>query len=241
MSEHEGQGASHRAPARGVPPRDGEVAPGAARPERTGSGEEHAGASGPSQPVPAAAEDLPGAEATVTDAASSLRGAAAAEGEVGALRRDLAERNDQLLRLAADFENFRRRKNQELADRARYAAEEATRVLLPVLDNLRRAVDHLPAQAGLKPGDDGPGQLQEGLRMVVLQFEQALGRIGVEPVETVGAPFDPSIHEAIGGEESDAVERDTVVAEVRPGYRLHDRLIRPALVRVAHPRHLSGS
>jgi len=149
--------------------------------------------------------------------------------DVEALRRELAERNDQLLRLAADFENFRRRKAQELADRSRYASEEAARALLPVLDNLRRAIGH--------SGADGSGQqLQDGLRMVVAQFEQALATVGVEPVETVGAPFDPALHEAIGGEESDAVSEDTVIAELQPGYRLHDRLLRPALVRVAHPR-----
>lgn len=161
--------------------------------------------------------------------------------DIEALRRDLAQRNDQLLRLAADFENFRRRKHQESADRARYASEDAARALLPVLDNLRRAVEH--AGSGESPAPGGVGstgevdpQLQDGLRMVIAQFEQALGSLGVERVTTIGARFDPSIHEAIGGEDSDAVSEDTVVAEVQPGYRLHDRLIRPALVLVAHPR-----
>ena len=160
---------------------------------------------------------------------TSMVGEAPLAPDVEALRAELAERNDQLLRLAADFENFRRRKAQELADRSRYASEEAARALLPVLDNLRRAIGH--------SGADGSGQqLQDGLRMVVAQFEQALATVGVEPVETVGAPFDPALHEAIGGEESDAVSEDTVIAELQPGYRLHDRLLRPALVRVAHPR-----
>jgi molecular chaperone GrpE len=158
-----------------------------------------------------------------------VEGATPLSPDVEALRHELAERNDQLLRLAADFENFRRRKAQELADRSRYASEEAARALLPVLDNLRRAIGH--------SGADGSGQqLQDGLRMVVAQFEQALAAVGVEPVETVGTPFDPAVHQAIGGEESDAVEEDTVIAELQPGYRLHDRLLRPALVRVAHPR-----
>jgi molecular chaperone GrpE len=149
------------------------------------------------------------------------------------LRRELAERSDQLLRLAADFENFRRRKAQEIADRSRYSSEDAARALLPVLDNLRRAVDHAASE--------GNGQqLQDGLRMVVIQFEQALAAIGVEAVETVGARFDPAIHQAIGGEESDEVSEDTVVAELQTGYRLHDRLLRPALVRVAHPRGGGG-
>ena len=149
------------------------------------------------------------------------------------LRRELTERSDQLLRLAADFENFRRRKAQEIADRSRYSSEDAAGALLPVLDNLRRAVDHATSE--------GNGQqLHDGLRMVVLQFQQALASIGVEAVETVGARFDPAVHEAIGGEESDEVGEDTVVAELQTGYRLHDRLLRPALVRVAHPRGGGG-
>ncbi len=160
------------------------------------------------------------------------------EDDPESLRRELAQRGDQLLRLAADFDNFRRRKAQELADRSRYAAEDAALALLPVLDNLRRAVEHAPsADGGPGGGSEGAAQqLQDGLRMVIAQFEQALGSVGVEAVATVGAAFDPSIHEAIAGEESDAVSRDTVVAEIQPGYRLHDRLLRPALVRVAHPR-----
>ncbi len=72
--------------------------------------------------------------------------------DIEALRQELAQRNDQLLRLAADFENFRRRKNQELADRARYASEDAARALLPVLDNLRRAVEHAGRGESPAPG-----------------------------------------------------------------------------------------
>ena len=170
------------------------------------------------------------------EAAGGGAGAAAAEAvtpEPEGLRRELAERTEQYLRLAADFENFRRRKAQEVADRSRYASEDAARALLPVLDNLRRAVGHLPAEG------DGQ-QLQDGLRMVVDQFEAALRDIGVVTVETVGSRFDPSVHEAIAGEESDQVSEDTVVAELQPGFRLHDRLLRPALVRVAHPRQHGG-
>lgn len=142
------------------------------------------------------------------------------------------DRSEQYLRLAADFENFRRRKAQETAALTRYASEEAARQLLPVLDNLQRAVDHAP---------DETGGLADGVRMVLRDLEAALERLGVVPIEAVGQPFDPTLHEAIGGEESDDVEVDTVSAEFQRGYRLHDRLIRPALVRVAHPAATSGS
>ena len=145
------------------------------------------------------------------------------------LRRQLDDLQERYLRLAADFENFKRRKVQERADTLRYSSEEAARTLLPVLDNLRRAVDHAP-EVGAEDF------FVSGLHLVVREFEAALERLGIRPVPTVGEPFDPAVHEAVGGEESDEVERDTVVAELQPGYRLHDRLIRPALVRVAHPR-----
>jgi molecular chaperone GrpE len=136
--------------------------------------------------------------------------------------------DERYLRLAADFENFKRRKNQELADRSRFASEDAARALLPVLDNLQRAVAHA--------GESSPDDLVNGLGLVVREFENALANLGVTPIDAVGQPFDPAVHEALGGEESDSVDVDTVDAELQRGYRLHDRVLRPALVRVAHPR-----
>lgn len=150
---------------------------------------------------------------------------AAAEGEIDDLRRALEERDGQYLRLAADFENFRRRSAQEGVDRSRYAAESAALALLPVLDNLQRAIQHAPA------GDP----MVDGVRMVARQFEDALRSVGVTAIDAEGQPFDPALHEAIAGEESPEVERDTVAEVLQPGYRLHDRVLRPALVRVAHP------
>ena len=128
---------------------------------------------------------------------------------------------DAWLRSAADFDNFRKRTAREQADRARYAAEPAARALLPVLDNLRRAVEAAPADAG-----DG---LLDGLRFTVRQFEEALASVGVVPVEAVGRPFDPAEHEAVMGEESDEVDVDTVVQELQRGYRIGDRVVRPAM------------
>jgi molecular chaperone GrpE len=154
-------------------------------------------------------------------------GAAEAVEDPQVLRELLEERNNQYLRLAADFENFRRRKGQELTDRIRYSSEDAARALLPALDNLRRAIDHAPE------GTDSA--FIDGVRMVVRQFEEALATLGVTPIDAVGAPFDPALHEAVAGVESPEVEHDTVVDELQRGYRLHDRVIRPSVVRVAHP------
>ncbi len=143
------------------------------------------------------------------------------------MRAMLSERQSQYVRLAADFDNFRRRKAQELSDRVRYASEDAARALLPALDNLRRAVDHAPE------GTDNA--FLAGVRMTVRQFEEALTSLGITPIEAVGARFDPSLHEAVAGIESGEVEHDTVVDELQRGYRLHDRVIRPSMVRIAHP------
>src|SRR5579862_2465578 len=141
------------------------------------------------------------------------------------------ERDTRYLRLAADFENFKRRKGQELTDARRYESEDAARAMLPVLDNLRRAVEHA-SEAGAEEF------FVSGLELVVREFETALERLGVVRVPAVGERFDPALHEAIAAEESDEVDEDTVIAELVPGYRLHDRLLRPAIVRVVHPRNV---
>jgi molecular chaperone GrpE len=165
------------------------------------------------------------AHAKSADADADLGGDAAA---VDASPAPPTETDDRYLRLAADFENFRRRKAQELADRSRYASEDAARALLPVLDNLRRAVTHA-AEAGTEEF------FISGLELVVREFEAALEKLGVVPIEAEGHPFDPSLHEAIGSVDGGDVDVDTVADEVQRGYRLHDRVLRPSLVRVAHP------
>jgi molecular chaperone GrpE len=147
--------------------------------------------------------------------------------------RDEAQANfARYQRLAADFENYKRRTRQELADRTQYANEELLRKLLPILDNLHRALDHAPEGIDRNWFD--------GLRTVVRQFEDTLQAQGVSPIPAVGEKFDPSQHEAIAREETDEHEEGTVVEEVQPGYRLHERVLRPALVKVAHPRALKS-
>jgi molecular chaperone GrpE len=135
-------------------------------------------------------------------------------------------------RLAADFENYKRRTRQELGDRTQYANEELLRKLLPILDNLRRALDHVPE------GTDR--NWLDGLRLVVRQFEDTLQAQGISTIPAVGEKFDPSKHEAIAREETDEHEEGTIVEEMQPGYRLHERVLRPTLVKVAHPRALKS-
>jgi molecular chaperone GrpE len=147
--------------------------------------------------------------------------------------RDEAQANfARYQRLAADFENYKRRTRQDLGDRTQYANEELLRKLLPILDNLRRAMDHAPE------GVDR--NWFEGLRMVMRQFEDTLQAQGISTIPAVGEKFDPSKHEAIASEETDEHEEGTIVEEMQPGYRLHERVLRPTLVKVAHPRALKS-
>jgi molecular chaperone GrpE len=135
-------------------------------------------------------------------------------------------------RLAADFENYKRRTRQELAERTQYANEELLRKLLPILDNFRRALDHAPE------GVDR--NWFEGIKLVARQFEETLQAQGLSTISAVGEKFDPTQHEAIAREETDEHEEGTVVEEMQPGYRLHNRVLRPTLVKVAQPRALKS-
>jgi len=133
---------------------------------------------------------------------------------------------DLFLRERADLENFKRRMQREQAESLRFANEPLIRDLLPVLDNLERAVGH--AQGG------GNGQpLVEGVALVVRSLLDALEKHGVTRVTAKGEPFDPTRHEAMAQAESTEVAPNTVLDEYRPAYLLHGRLLRPALVTVA--------
>jgi molecular chaperone GrpE len=136
----------------------------------------------------------------------------------------LEETKDQLLRLAAEFENFRKRARREQEETRQYGTERVVRDFLEVLDNLERAVGHA-AQ------NDDP--MIQGIRMVVKQFRDVLGHYGVTPFDSVGAAFDPSVHEAISQVPSAEVAAGTVIQEALRGYKMHDRLLRPARVVIA--------
>jgi molecular chaperone GrpE len=151
---------------------------------------------------------------------------AEARAEVGRIR-------DQLLRTAADYDNFRKRTRRELEDAQKRGREELLRELLPVFDNLERAVVHAGQASDAKAVADGVG-------MVLKQFADTLGRIGIKRVATVGSPFDPTQHEAIQQLETDEHPAGTIVAEVQPGYAMGDRLVRAAMVVVSKPSQKNG-
>ena len=139
----------------------------------------------------------------------------------------LKDTHERLLRSAAEFENFKKRATKEKEDAAKFGNEKLLKDFLPVMDNLERALDHAE-QHDLK-------QVIEGVKLVQKLFETTLARHGVIGFSAVGTPFDPAFHEALMQQESDAPP-NTVVSEMAKGYKLHERLVRPAAVVVAKPR-----
>ena len=136
------------------------------------------------------------------------------------------ENYDRFLRQVAELENFKKRMAREKGEAIRYANENLMKDLLPVLDNLERAVDHGQGGGNGKP-------LLEGVEMVLKGFLDVLNKYGVTQISAKGESFDPEKHEAIAQVESEAYEPNTVVEEHHKGYYLLDRLLRPSLVSVA--------
>ena len=130
---------------------------------------------------------------------------------------------DRLLRLQAEFDNSRKREAKERADFREYAVANAVEQFLPVLDNFQLALK----------STGSADQLRTGVELIVKQMEEALRGLNVQPVDSVGAAFDPRVHEALEMVERSDVPDHQVLEEVRRGYRMRDRLLRPALVRVA--------
>jgi molecular chaperone GrpE len=130
---------------------------------------------------------------------------------------------DRYMRTLADFENFRKRSEREKADFQRYALASVIRELLPVLDNFDRALEH---------GEEGD-EFHKGVSLIYKQLSEVLQRHGVKPITESGVRFDPNIHEAVIREEDSSVPSHTVTAILQKGYFLHDRLLRPAMVKVA--------
>jgi molecular chaperone GrpE len=154
--------------------------------------------------------------------------AAAGQGnpaELATLRREIADLRDRSMRTLADFDNFRKRTDRERQETRRYALLEPLREFLPIADNLDRALSAGGAAEDLK----------RGVEMIARQMQDLLRRFGVREVPAAGEVFNPAVHEAVARTESDTVAVPTVAEELVRGYMLHDRLLRPAMVKVAVP------
>jgi molecular chaperone GrpE len=172
-----------------------------------------------------AAAGAPAVETQVEQAA------APAEAEVPASRNELeqlkGERDqllDRLARLQAEFENARKRAERERIEFRDYATGNVVEQFLPVVDNFELA---------LKSGGTAE-QLRHGVELIVKQMEEVLRGLQVNPIPTVGEQFDPRLHEALGSVERDDLPDQHVAEEIRRGYKLRERMLRPAMVRVAH-------
>ena len=148
------------------------------------------------------------------------------EAELAASREEARQSQERWLRERADLDNYKKRSDRERADALRFGIERLIKDLLPVVDNLERAVTH--AQGG---GNGEP--LVEGVALVLKALLEVLERHGVTRVEAKGTAFDPTHHEAVAHVETAEHEPNAVMEEHQPGYRLKDRLLRPALVSVA--------
>jgi len=141
-------------------------------------------------------------------------------------RREIEELKKQVLYGQAEFQNFRRRKEDEQKDLARFANAELIKGLLPIVDNFDRALQAAEQSRNFDA-------LIGGISGTSKQLQAFLQKAGVTPIEAVGKDFDPKFHEAIGHAEDSGYEANSVAEEVQKGYLMHDRVLRPALVRVA--------
>jgi len=169
----------------------------------------------------AAVTDAPGVEADLsTEAASAAEADAIAE-----LRREKDALQDRLLRTAAEFDNYRKRIDRERRDQADAAVADAIEELLPIIENLERALE--------APAGSDPEVYRKGVELIHLQMAELLRKRGVKPIRAVGADFDPRFHQAVMHEVSNEHREGEVMDELSRGYMLGERLLRPAMVKVA--------
>ncbi len=150
----------------------------------------------------------------------------AGEEQINKLRADLDDASDRVLRAQAELENYRKRARRELEDERRYAAMPMLRDLLPVVDNMQRAIEaaeKLPQPAGLI----------DGIKLVTQSLITAMAKHHCHKIDALGQPFDPAVHEAISQQPSADHEPNTVILVAQEGYVLHDRVVRPAQVIVS--------
>jgi molecular chaperone GrpE len=143
--------------------------------------------------------------------------------------------NDKYLRLAAEFENYKRMAQRDQRDQIKFGNEQLLKELLPVVDNLERAIKATRDDKG------GSSAVVQGVDLTLKQLSSTIAKFGVQAVETVGQAFDPATHQAVSHVPSKTVPRDQVIDEFQKGYRLHDRILRAAMVSVsAGPAQTDG-
>jgi molecular chaperone GrpE len=148
-----------------------------------------------------------------------------------------AEENyDRLLRVSAEFENYKKRTAREMAEFQKYANQALLKELLPIIDNLELAI-----KAAAEAADSTDACLLDGVELTRKEILKVFENFHVEPIDALGKPFDPNFHEAVMREESEEHPENTVVNELQKGYLMHDRLLRPSMVVVAMPKNKEAS
>ena len=167
------------------------------------------------------AEEVSDGKDPVEDAGTEL------ESRLEAAEQALQSEQDRFTRLYAEFENYKKRTAREMGEFRKYATESLVKELIPVVDNLERAIS--------SSGDDTQDKscILEGVEMTRKEILRVLEKYHVKSIEAMGMPFDPNFHEAVGQEESETEEDNIVVRELLKGYTMHDRLIRPSMVIVS--------
>lgn len=186
----------------------------------------------PTDPAPEAPEpgEQPEEQPDETEAETDAETEAEAASDIETLAAEVADLKDQLLRALAEGENTRKRAAREREDSARYGISNFAREVVAVADNLRRAIDSLPAD---KSGEDVVKTLTEGVAATLRQLDAAFENHGIERIDPAGQPFDHNLHQAMFEDPDSDLPPGTVVQVIQQGYKIHDRLLRPAMVGVA--------
>lgn len=158
------------------------------------------------------------------------------EDRLEAAQTEAKENYERLLRVTAEFENYKKRSQREMDDFRRFANERLIKEILPIVDNLERALSAEPAES--TAAAEG---LREGVKMTLDGLTDALKGFGVTPIESEGKRFDPNLHQAVSQEESEQFEDNTVSRELQKGYVLNERLLRPSMVVVSKRPETTGT
>jgi molecular chaperone GrpE len=153
------------------------------------------------------------------------------EAKLETVTKEGQENYDRLLRVSAEFENYKKRSVRELSDVQKFANQSLVKDLLPIIDNLELAL-----KSATESANNADGCLLDGVELTRKEILKVFEKNNIEQIEAIGKPFDPNFHEAVMREESDDCEENTVINELQKGYLMHDRLIRPAMVVVAMPK-----
>lgn len=175
------------------------------------------------EPILDPAQELPPPESDAITEPAAVNAADGNQAEFEQLKAERDQLVDRVVRLQAEFENARKRAEREKADYRDFATGNVLEQFLPVLDNFELALK----------ATGSADQLRTGVQLIVKQMEEVLSKFQVNPVPAVGVEFDPRVHEALGTVERDDIPDQHVAEEIRRGYKLRDKLLRPALVRVA--------